>query len=315
MKKIFCAVLALAAMASCSKEYIVAEDKQAIGFGEAFVDNGTRADYSTDNDVDKFLVYGTLTGYYDSVQIFKGAEVERPDDLTTGYNEEKAWICEETQYWVPNADYNFIAVVDGELNKEDGNYLNTINFTVEDGNANKDLLLATATASVENDGTITGLNSKNLVAFSFNHLLSKVQFTVGSSIGNGYSIKVTDITVKGVAKDGIYTIDGENSKWEQVQVGESTTTDLTFPVTANGTFETRQILPVTQTLNVTISYDIYFGNTKISKATKSGKITDKTFVKNTVYNIGATITMANEIEFTVKEVNVWATPEQNLDIQ
>ena len=105
MKKILCAVLALAAMASCSKEYIVAENKQAISFGEAFVDNGTRADYSSGKDVQSFYVYGTLTGSYGNpVQIFKGAEVERPDDLTTGYNEEKAWVCEETQYWVPNAN-------------------------------------------------------------------------------------------------------------------------------------------------------------------------------------------------------------------
>jgi hypothetical protein len=65
MKKIFCAVLALAAMASCSKEYIVAEDKQAIGFGEAFVDNGTRADYSqTDKPVTEFKVWGTVQGKY-----------------------------------------------------------------------------------------------------------------------------------------------------------------------------------------------------------------------------------------------------------
>lgn len=310
MKKILCAVLALAAMASCSKEYIVAENKQAIAFGEAFVNNGTRADYSSGNDVQRFYVYGTVQGEFENstpVQIFKGAEVERPDDLA-GYNENVAWVCEETQYWVPNAVYNFTAVVDGELNKEDGNYLNTINFTVEDGNANKDLLLATADARVNNAGVVeSGVNSKGYVAFSFNHLLSKVMFTVNSNIGSGYSIDVTGISVTGVAQDGIYTV-GAATPW--AKDGDATTT-LTFG--RQGAYETRQILPVEQTLNVTISYDIYFGGTKISAATKSGAIT-KTFAVNTVYNIVATITMTNEIEFTVKEVIDWVVDPNNITL-
>ena len=265
MKKIFCAVLALAAMASCSKEYIVAEDKQAIGFGEAFVDNGTRADYSTDKVIEAFKVYGTLTGNYGTtVQIFKGAEVERPTTIPpTGYDNTKAWLCDETQYWVPNANYNFIAVVDGELNKDVyGNYLNTISFTVADGTLNKDLLLATASAETNGDGTVKdGTNASGLVAFTFDHLLSKLQFTITSNIGAGYSIDVTGITVTGVAKDGIYTVAGDgdddgddDGAW--AQVGDATT-ELTFG--RQGAYETRQILPVEQELEVTIAYDIYFG--------------------------------------------------------
>lgn len=319
MKKIFCAVLALAAMASCSKEYIVAENKQAIGFGEAFVDNGTRSDYSTDKDVDEFLVYGTVQGEFDGstpVQIFKGAAVSRPDGLD-GYNEDVAWICNETQYWVPNAKYNFTAVVDGELNKDQsGNYLNTINFTVADGDANKDLLLAAAAASVNNAGVVTGTNTKGYVAFTFNHLLSKLQFTITSNIGAGYSIDVTGITVTGVAQKGIYNVAGDadddgddDGAWTQ---DGTTTTTLTFG--SEGAYETRQILPVAQTLNVTISYDIYFGGTKISEATKSGTISSRSYDKKTVYNITAAITMTNEIEFTVEAVNGWDNGG-NIDLQ
>ena len=69
---------------------------------------------------------------------------------------------------------------------------------------------------------------------------------------------------------------------------------------------------------VTIAYDIYYGDvatgTKISAATKSGTVT-KDFVKNTVYNITATITMTNEIEFTVKEVYGWNTPVVDAPLQ
>ena len=307
MKKILCAVLALAAMASCSKEYIVAENKQAIGFGEAFVDNGTRADYSQLNKpVKAFKVYGTLTGSYgNTVQIFNGADVTKPSDdyFNDGvYDYTVAWLCDETQYWVPNADYQFAAIVDGVADTTTG-LPETIHFTVADGAANKDLLYATAEASVNNAGT----PDVDLVAFSFNHLLSKVMFTVDSNIGTGYSIDVTGISVTGVAQDGIYTV-GAATPW--AKDGDATTT-LTFG--KQGAYETRQILPVEQTLNVTISYDIYFGTTKISAATKSGTIT-KTFAVNTVYNIAATITMTNEIEFTVKEVIDWVVDPNDITL-
>ena len=328
MKKILCAVLALAAMASCSKEYIVAENKQAIAFGEAFVDNGTRADYSQlDKPVEAFKVYGTLTGCYDSVQIFNGADVTNPaetyyDPEDGSYDSTIAWVCEETQYWVPNANYNFIAVVDGELNKdEDDNYLNTINFTVADGDANMDLLLATASAKTDGNGDVEeGTNGDGLVAFTFDHLLSKVQFTVNNQMQGNYKIQVTGITVTGALEDGLYTIEDtfENSTWEATS--EDKVPSLTFGTTgliastdSAVASATRQILPVEQTLNVTINYDIYFGDTKISKATKTGAITHE-FAKKTVYNIVAAITPTNEIKFTVKEVRGWDNGG-NIDLQ
>ena len=318
MKKIFFAVLALAAMASCSKEYIVAENKQAIGFGEAFVDNGTRADYSSGNDVDEFLVYGTLEGNGNTVQIFNGADVERPTtNLPTGYAEE-AWLCEVTQYWVPSATYQFAAIVDGVADTTTGLPV-TIPFTVADGVDNKDLLYATASAETDENGAVKNGDvtaNKGLVAFTFNHLLSKVQFTVSNAMANGYSIEVTSITVGNVAKDGLYTI-AEN-KWEATT---SATANLTFGntgVIASGepavvASETRQILPVNQTLAVTIDYNIYYndgnggGNQLISTATKEGTIPAQTYAKNTVYNITAAID-GNKIEFTVTGVEGFNDP-------
>ena len=301
MKKILCAVLALAAMASCTKEYTIDNPKQAIAFGEAFVNNGTRADYSTDKSVSTFKVWGTVAGNYTTtpVYIFNGDEVKNTNGTTTvGYG--AAWYCNNIQYWVPNADYAFTAIVDGEFAKTGDVYDYTkIPFTVADGTNNKDLLLATATARVANDGTVTGTNigTNSLVKFNFDHLLSKVGFTVTGNIGTGYSIKVTGITVENVAENGIYTV-GATTPWAQ---DGATKTALTFG--ADGT-ETRQILPVEQTLKVTVAYDIYYGDTQISSATKSGTVTE-TFAKNTVYNITATITMTNEIQFTVNSVNGW----------
>lgn len=315
MKKIFCAVLALAAMASCSKEYIVAENKQAIGFGEAFVDNGTRADYSTGKVIEAFKVYGTVKGDYaedaPTAYIFDGATVSRPGDLPTGYNQEKAWLCTgEPQYWVPNAKYNFTAVVDGALTNDH----TKIEFAVVDGDANKDLLYATAKASVNGNGAVSGdvTNDQNtLVKFQFAHLLSKLQFNAPThNMGANYSVVVTAIEVEGVLENGVYTVDG--GAWAKAN---DSTTKLTF-VDNNGEFETRQILPLQQELTVNIDYDVYFDakptdpndtKVKIAEVTKTGTIpSSQVYAKSTVYAITPNIT-AKEINFTVTGVTDWTT--------
>lgn len=305
MKKIFCAVLALAAMASCSKEYIVAEDKQAIGFGEAFVDNGTRADYSTDKTVSTFNVYGTVQGKFDGstpVYIFDGDDVyNTKNGVTVGYGD--VWFCDNIQYWVPNANYNFTAVVDGELTADH----TQINFTVADGDeGNLDLLYATAAASVAEDGTVTGTGltaTNGLVKFQFAHLLSKLEFAAPEhNFGSDYTVKVTEIKVANVVDKGVYSVGGET--WAKAD--DATTNVVLDFCDAVDTFKSRQILPLNQTLAVTINYEVYFGTTKISEVTKTGTIPAQDYAKGIVYVITPNIT-ANQIKFTVTGVEGWTT--------
>lgn len=309
MKKILFAALALAAMVSCSKEYTIDNNKQVIAFGDVFVNNGTRADYSSNNkDVTAFKVYGTVDGNENStpVYIFDGANVTKPTGNyydNGAYNSTIAWVYDQTQYWIPGASYAFTAVVDGELTEEH----TAIEFTVTDGDG--DLLYATATASVEDDGTVNDLTN-NLVAFSFDHLLSKLQFvTPTHNMGSDYKVVVTDIQVDGVMANGVYTI--ATGKWAADGNG-TTPTPLSF-VDDEGAFQSRQILPLEQTLNVTINYDIYFGTTAISSVEKTGTISSKEFAKGLVYTITPNIT-ANEIKFTVKSVDGWETDINDSDI-
>lgn len=313
MKKIFCAVLALAAMASCSKEYIVAENKQAIGFGEAFVDNGTRADYSTDKEVSQFLVYGTVQGTFDGstpVYIFDGDEVyNEKNGVTVGYGD--VWFCDNTQYWVPNANYNFTAVVDGELTADHSK----INFTVADGEGNLDLLYATAAASVAEDGTVTGTGltaTNGLVKFQFAHLLSKLQFAAPTHVfGSGYTVKVTEIKVANVVDKGVYTVDG--GTWAKATDATVNGIELDF-CDAVDTFKSRQILPLNQALTVTINYEVHFGTTKISEVSKTGTIPAQDYDKGFVYVITPNIT-ANQIKFTVDSVEGFNDPAVEVDVE
>ena len=302
MKKILFAVFALAALASCTNNEVIELNQQAIAFGDVFVDNGTRADYSqAGNPVGAFKVYGTVTGTANTVLIYNGNAVTRPSMEGENKYQDVAWLCaSDPQYWVPNATYNFMAIVDGGESDVEA-MPTTIDFTVADGVDNKDLLLATASVVVNNAGNKTGdLSTNDWVAFTFDHLLSKVMFTINSTVGTGYSIDVTSITVGKVAEKGVYNVAA--GTW--AQDGDTTTT-LTFG--RQDAYETRQILPVTQALEVTIAYDIYRGTTKISSATKTGTIPSQTYAKKTVYNVTATITATSEIKFTVNAVNDWTT--------
>ena len=65
MKKLFFAIAALAVMTGCNNDELVeVTPKQAIAFGNAFVDNATRAiDPSiTSETISSFNVYGTVQG-------------------------------------------------------------------------------------------------------------------------------------------------------------------------------------------------------------------------------------------------------------
>ena len=113
MKKVLFALLAVAALSSCSNEQTLELNPgDAIEFGNAFVENSTRAaidgSYSGTNAVNltKCNVYGTVTGNGNTITIYNGNEV-------TGELGQSVWSCTgDAQYWIPNCAYKFYAIVD-----------------------------------------------------------------------------------------------------------------------------------------------------------------------------------------------------------
>ena len=299
MKKVLFALFAVAALASCSNTEVVELNREQIAFGDTFVDNATKADYSSGKIVKGFKVYGTVTALSNTTQIFDGADVTRGDKA-----DGVAWDCNATpQYWLPNAEYEFAAIVDGVAEDTDG-LPETIKFTVVDGNDdNLDLLYATATVDTnENAAPKNGVNTNGVVAFEFSHLLSKMQFKIVNATNQKY--QVTSINVTGVAKDGVYDVVG--GSWSA-----SNTTSLTFGTTATvagganaPASEARQILPVAQTLAVTITYNVLDGaDAVVGTLTKTGNITE-TFEQNTVYVVTATLS-GTTIDFSLGTVDGW----------
>ena len=202
MKKIFVAMLALAA-AACSNEDIVSVNQEAIGFDNAFINNSVRSvvDPSlTASTLADFQVYGYVEGQPlfnaedNGVTVYKNGGSLTQDQYAGQAKTD--WKYEGTQYWIAGAKYNFAAVApvtDQNWEKttasKDGV---TLSFT---NNGIQDLLYA---QSEEIEGKTVG---NNAVAFTFRHLLSKVKF----SFENAYNATNATIKVKNIKIENAYS--------------------------------------------------------------------------------------------------------------
>ena len=286
MKKFFIAIVALAAAVACSNDDIISIDRQAIGFGNPFVENSVRADYSAGKDLKAFTVYGTVTGNGNTVALFGGNGAN-----VTGSVGATAWNCEETEYWVPNCTYAFQAVADGVINN------GAITVSVGDGDI--DLLYAKATATTNEKAEPAGdVNANGVVPFTFTHLMSKVGFSfVNGSANNAYSYNITAVSFTGHDTEGTYTIGGA---WDTTVTASSTA--LNF---GTGT-ATHQIIPGKQTLNVTVAYDIVYKDKTISSTSFTKPLKEYNFEESKSYCIVVTIPApGKEIQFKVEEIAGW----------
>jgi hypothetical protein len=295
MKKILISMLAVAALVSCSKEESIRIDQgELISFGNAFVDNSTRAadpSYSGTADFTSFKVWGTVAATESStpVAIFAGNTVSG----TVGAN--SVWTCTVKQYWLNGAKYNFAALANaGTVTLGADRLPKTVTYTANQ----TDLVYAKS-------ATYTGLASGNpRVAFTFQHLLSKVNFTVnnGSQSATGYSFQVRDIVIAG-ASAGTCDV---------------TTTPVTWTATANDGYTIANITVDNDTAsadigtallvvpgNVTVSFnvDIIMGGQVLS--TKSYTSAATTLAPANSYNFVVTPTVGEEIKFTVDNDPTW----------
>lgn len=191
MKKILFAVLALATMASCSNEYTVEMDREAIAFGDAFVNNSTRANdpsYSA-NKIPSFLVWGTVKAADDSlIPLFVADEVKSTNN-SEEYDYGDAWYCTNIQYWIYGATYDFAAVVGAT--EADVTLANERPSKVKyTANGDNDLLYAEALDQVREKTT-----TDKLVKFAFEHLVSKVTVKAINTTSEPYYFVLKNITM------------------------------------------------------------------------------------------------------------------------
>ena len=195
-------MMAVAAFAACSTEEQIAAPKgDAIAFGDAFVDNATKAIDGTFanngtgvNELTQFDVYGIVENAANSIaNIFCAEPVSKNGSVWT-YDPNK------TQYWVAGNSYSFAAVKNGVVAVNDYDMPATIAYDVE----SQDDVLYAEVNNVNYAGNVQP------VKFTFNHLLSKVKFTVKNQMqyGNGNSYKVKNVRIVDAFKTATYTVGG-----------------------------------------------------------------------------------------------------------
>ena len=313
MKKFFIAIVALAAAVSCSNDDIISIDRQAIGFGNPFVENATRAandaSYSGTKELTSFKVYGTVTGNSNSVLLYNGNNV-------TGKIGDAVWGCTgDPQYWIPNCSYKFYAIAAATSVSPADAMPTTITYN-ENITANGDLMLAI----VDDTTNAPATPSKgNPVKFTFSHLLSKAHFTFKKGAYNNtrYTFTVKNIKFVDAYKQGVYTI--ASGAWgSQATKGELSFGNLEGNITTENaaagleSANARQFVPATYTASnpLTISFDVVMmldGKefSTVNHTMKFPKEGDYAFTKNTAYNFEVVLGDNDLITFTVEELTGW----------
>lgn len=339
MKKLFMIGLAATAMlASCSNDETVEMAQQkAIGFSNAFVNNGTRSivDPSfTTKTLEDFAVYG----FTQAGQIFKGDKVYKGGSASTG------WSYDVLQYWVPGNTYTFGAIAphsvatnvsDVALPENAKKVEMTVAFTNTD--ADQVDLLHAEPAQIA--GTEVTETYKTPVSMTFRHQLSKVKFSFENAVGKGYNVKVSNIKIMDAYTNGTLTVAANGNTWNAQAnntlgldfgnvVADDATADEAAVIANAATLESyneKLMIPMdaTATYTVTFTAELYQGDVLLGSYNHEVKIENVEFKLGYCYDFKASLTHENitdkplnPIEFDVTNVEDWNETDidQELDV-
>lgn len=341
MKKVFFIGLAAATLlVSCNNdETLEMAQSKAIGFSNAFVNNGTRSfvDPSfTTGTLEDFVVYG----FTQNGQIFHGDKVYKASTAT-------GWKYDNQQFWVAGNTYTFGAIAPFSVKSNISNVtlptggvkveMKVTDFTTSD-ESQVDLLHAAPTQISGTDVTTT---YSTPVGLTFNHQLSKVRFSFENEVGVDYNIKVTDIKINNAYKQGTLNVGTTKNTWSNHKdntlvlnfghiVANDATTN-TAAIIANATtlesYNEKLIIPHdnTASYNVTFTVELYKGTVLLGTYNHSSTITGVEFKLGYCYDFKATLTPTTvtpdptalkPIEFTVTSIKDWnkTNEEQSLNV-
>lgn len=299
MKKLLISMLAVATLASCAKEETLSFDKgEAIQFGNAFVDNATRAtdpSYSGTADFTSFQVWGTVKANETATPVAIYADAT----VTGTVGENSVWTCNNVkQYWIKDALYNFAALANADAVTLGADLLpKTVTYTADQ----TDLVYA---KSAQYTGKASG---NDLVAFTFQHLLSKVNFTVenGSQDATGYSFLVRNINIAG-ASAGTCDVTTTPVTWTATASNGYTIANITVDNDTASQDCGTALLVVPGDVTVSFNVDILVGDVVLGTKQYTSAVT--TLAPANSYNFVVTPTVGEEIKFSVANDPSW-TPQ------
>ena len=319
MKKIILVAMAFAALAACTKETTVDVAREEIVFGNAFVDNSTKADAATDPSystigkgvaLTQFNVYGAVNG----VNIFNGNTVTKGE---AAYG--SAWTLEGTkQYWIAGADYKFVGLVDGnkagvtETEYDAAGLPETITYTADGAT---DLLCDVVTVEDYDPE-----NPYGIVAFNYTHLLSKINFAVKNTTdvsATNYRFVLTSAKLTNLYESAVYGVDADAWTTTDSEITEYVLENLT--INSNATqYHSKEVLLIPgSAVGVYVKANIEATDngtdwTVVSTVEKTfanalGMVdsTPKTLERATAYNFIVELAVGTEIQFTAVAMPDW----------
>lgn len=330
MKKIFVAILALAA-AACSNEDIVSVNREAIGFDNAFINNSVRSvnDPSYTMDGTMFTSFNVF-GFVQDATLFAGVPVTYANNK---------WSYENTQYWIAGAQYTFHAVAPTTANvtnaaatKNDGV---TLSYTNVDGT--EDLLYAYATE----EGKVSG---NQPVKFDFRHILSKIKF----SFENAYdastaTIQVTDVKITNAHSTANVKLNNTTTTWSDnagtiaaIEFGDATdpeSDNYEKAYACGTTYESaneRFVIPTAEyAFEISFVANLYINGTQVDVDAETDGVNGYAHTATVTfapqpgnsYDIKAVIDATNidpthaqkPIEFTVNSIGGWTENNKEVD--
>ena len=333
MKKIFLIGLTAAAMlASCSNDETVEMAQQkAIGFSNAFVNNGTRSVHDpsfTTLTLKDFAVYG----FTQSGQIFNGEKVS--GTTSTG------WSYDNVQYWVPGNTYTFGAIAPYSVAG------NVSNVKLPTGAAKVGMEVAFTNTDADQvdllhaaPAQITGVTPTYTtpVSMTFNHQLSKVKFSFQNSVGVGYNVKVSNVKITDAFKEGTLTVAATGNTWggqtnKNLElnfgnvVADAFTTEASFIANAATleSYNEKLMIPMdaTATYTVTFTAELYKGGVLLGIYNHTVEIKNVEFKLGYCYNFKASLTHKNitgpdelnPIVFNVTGIENWNKTDVDKDL-
>ena len=324
MKKILFAAAAIVAMASCATDDVVSRPAgAAIEFNDAFVENATRANDIAKDNLSQFNVYGSVTANNTNGFIFTDQLVEKNGDYYT---------YTPAQYWIPAASYKFTAFASLTANQRTDNVARqwsfapaadaangVISFNNEVAQANQDLVYAYADCTTPE----TIASKPAPVAFTFNHMLSRVRFTFANGFQSAGNIKLAVSNVHIIDAYANGTLAVENGTPAAAWAPANKTLDVTFGDAAETIIEGAKqstehfyLIPNSEATTYAVTFDVTLYQAGVEIDTYS-HVVEFTCAMNRgmSYDIKTTLTPENTsdddsviypIEFTVIEVEDWA---------
>lgn len=318
-KMTFLLVGAAAALAACTTtETVNGPSAEAIGFGDAHLGYPTesRAVTELDGNLTSFQVFGQYTKGEAAAQIFNGVEVSKASGSWT--------YTGGLRPWIGGASYVFAAYAPATAAAPavtSAGYLSWENYDVSA--KQYDLIYAAQTAT----GQAAGSNTT--VQFTFNHLLSIVNFTFASSFGDADTkVAISNVKVSGVPSTATFTADNSvtasgniGGSWGAASNNKDYALTIDPITTAEGTSSDNIVVIPQSVPAVTVSFTV-----NVTNAAGESLVTDKTFTSTIPtdevtawtpgykYNYVATITPASVeldyIQFNVASVTPWADADE-----